>query len=149
MKMRLHLKPVPEINMIPMIDVIMMLLIFFLVATQMKKEETSIQLALPESLEALLDMIDKNAPAPMMVNILPKSEGGERYMVAGQAMGKDELGRVLLAQAKKQKELGGQEASVRIRADKDAELADVQNALMACQKAMVVKVYIAAERPRG
>jgi biopolymer transport protein ExbD len=147
MRYRTRKKNPPEINMIPMIDVIMMLLIFFLIATQMKKEESSLELVLPDSAQALMNVIAENEPQPLIINVLSSKEAPERpYVVQGVPMNQTELAPVLKVQAKKQWEANGEQASVRMRCDRSAEFIELQEALRACQTANIIKVFIAAEK---
>ena len=146
MKCKLHVKPVPEINMIPMIDVIMMLLIFFLVATQMKKVEDGGEVTLPDSVQAAMDVLKETGL--LTVSILSRSDDGKPYNVEGATMGGEELTRLLQLGARAERDLRGQDAVVRIRADRDAQLSQVQGVLIACQKAKIVKVFIAADAPK-
>ena len=48
MKLRPHRREDPEINLVPMIDVVLVLLIFFMVATSLKPE-TTLDIRLPEA----------------------------------------------------------------------------------------------------
>jgi biopolymer transport protein ExbD len=144
MKFRFHVKPVPEINMIPMIDVIMMLLIFFLVATQMSKNPPS-SVVLPESLQAVIKDLEETGM--ITVSVLSDSKDGKPYQVGTETMGYEELVRLLQLGGRAEHDLRGQDPVVRIRADRDAQLSQVQNLLMACQKAMIAKVFIATQNP--
>mgnify|MGYP000194439128 CR=1 FL=1 len=141
-----------QFNMTPMIDCVFLLLIFFLVATQIKESETRVRLKLPESTEALEHLLDKMKPAPITVNILPKRPGevgigAHPYWVMGVPLDLVGLKRILRIQAKKQYALeGGAEATVRIRADRKSELQQLQWALKACQEERILRVFIAAEK---
>jgi len=150
MRIKVAKKLPPEINMIPMIDVIMMLLIFFLVATRMKTEEDKIDLELPTSLEALIDAISKKEAAPIVVNIVPaKVPGSKPFYVGTVGMDRAGLASVLQEQAKKIYEMHGEKAAmVRMRCDKNAEFSQLQEALKACQTAQIATVYVAAEKPQ-
>jgi biopolymer transport protein ExbD len=153
MRMKHLAKPMPEINMIPMIDVIMMLLIFFLVATQMKKEESAFDLQLPESVKAMINLISQDS-SPVTVNIISAKYAApnKHFVVAGAELSKDELTlalREITLRAKQRGDKGGEDTIVRIRADRDSQLEDLQTVLICCQKAEIYKVYIAAEKPRG
>ena len=56
------------INMTPMIDVVFLLIIFFLVSSHLAKQENSIKLDLPEAVSALDDSAVGDT---LIVNILP------------------------------------------------------------------------------
>ncbi len=154
MRMKIARKAAPDINMIPMIDVIMMLLIFFLVATQMKKEESAFDLQLPESVKAMIDLLRDNPNSPVTVNIISAKYAApnKHFVVANDELSKDELTRALQEislHARERGDKAGTDTIVRIRADRDSLLEDLQSVLLCCQKAQIYKVYIAAEKPRG
>ena len=145
MRLRKVMKPVPEINMIPMIDVIMMLLIFFLVATQMKTQEVRADVQLPDSLQALLN---RDIASPLVINILPRDASDKPYSIGPVKLDNRELLDVLRVQASFIVNAGAEMASVRIRADRSADFSQLQSALKACQLSHIKAVYIATEFPR-
>lgn len=57
-----------SINMTPMIDVVFLLIIFFLVSSHMAKQENNVPLELPTAVSGLSDTVDR---ATLVVNILP------------------------------------------------------------------------------
>ena len=61
------------INMTPMIDVVFLLIIFFLVSSHMAKQEQNVQLDLPKAQSGLADVTDRDT---LVVNIL--ATGGWR-----------------------------------------------------------------------
>lgn len=140
-----------EVDMTPMIDCVFLLLIFFLVATDIKRTETSANVQLPKSVEALIDAI-KGKPAPLVVSILPKKAGetglGDRpYWILNKGYNLEDLKKVLHAQAEEQYNLNhGEQAIVRLRADRRATLEQLQYALKACQEARIISIYIAATK---
>lgn len=135
----------PEINMTPMIDCVFLLLIFFLVATQIKQSEAAVSVRLPQSTQELLKKIEET-PAPLNINILPKAAGSKPYVILNRRLSNTELQEVLRMQAKMQHEAGGELATVRIRADREATLEQLQTVLKACQNEKILHVYIAAEK---
>lgn len=56
-----------SINMTPMIDVVFLLIIFFLVSSHLAKQENQVQLDLPEASSALDDQVPRDT---VVVNIL-------------------------------------------------------------------------------
>ena len=56
-----------SINMTPMIDVVFLLIIFFLVSSHMAKQENNVQLNLPSAVSGLADVVDRDT---LVVNIL-------------------------------------------------------------------------------
>ncbi len=141
-----------EIDMTPMIDCVFLLLIFFLVATQIKENETT-RLRLPTA-AAVLDVVKDMKPMPIVVNIVQKEPGepgvGSRpYWVLGVPHSLDQLKNLLDVQARKQFEENGQNATVRIRADRGSELQQLQAAMKACQATKIDRLFIAAEKIRA
>ncbi len=57
-----------SINMTPMIDVVFLLIIFFLVSSHMAKQENNVQLDLPNALSGMDDLVERDT---LVVNILP------------------------------------------------------------------------------
>lgn len=60
-----------SINMTPMIDVVFLLIIFFLVSSHLAKQENSLQLDLPEAISGLADDIDREI---VVVNVLSSGD---------------------------------------------------------------------------
>lgn len=60
-----------SINMTPMIDVVFLLIIFFLVSSHLAKQENSFKLDLPEGKSALPDDVDRET---VVVNVLPSGD---------------------------------------------------------------------------
>lgn len=140
-----------EVDMTPMIDCVFLLLIFFLVATDIKRNENAITVQLPKSVEALLKLIEEKPPGPLVVSILPKKPGelglGDRpYWIFNRGCNLDELKTVLQKQAEQQYRMYGEQAIVRLRADRRATLEQLQYALKACQEARIISIYIAANK---
>jgi len=146
MKLKIKLRPMPEINMIPMIDVIFMLLIFFLVATQMKQEEYAM-VRLPDSFKALLDALEQGAPKPVILNV-HAAEDARPYEVDKVMMSFEDLSTFLKTYARVQWKPRGEEALVRIRCDREAKFVQLQDAVRACRDAGVIKIYVAAARTK-
>ena len=146
-----------EVDMTPMIDCVFLLLIFFLVATDIKKNEDVAAVQLPQSAAALLDILPKTPPGPIVVTIMPKGKdeqgiGTRPYWVyevrsgGNGAVTLEELKKYLNIQAEKQYAVSGKDATVRLRADRRSELQQLQWALKACQEAKILRVFIAAEK---
>ena len=60
-----------SINMTPMIDVVFLLIIFFLVSSHMAKQENMLQLDLPNAVSGLDDVVDRDT---LVVNVLASGE---------------------------------------------------------------------------
>jgi biopolymer transport protein ExbD len=95
------------INMTPMIDVVFLLIIFFLVSSHLAKQENSIKLDLPKAVSAL----DDGAPrATFVVNVLADGD----WQVGGRLLSRDELS-VALQQRVRQE---GDKLRLKIRTDR-------------------------------
>ena len=67
-------------------------------------------------------------------------------MGGGKALSLDELKQLLHKQAEQQYKVYGEQAIVRLRADRRSELQQLQYALKACQQAKIIRVFIAAHK---
>jgi len=120
--------PVPEINLMPMIDVIFLLIIFFMFVSELASLESYAPVQLPEAVLA------KPNPAPpperVVVNIL--SDGG--LVVAGDKYTWAKLRNVLLTESMISRKAndGKNEVSVLIRADAGAPSAVLRRMFMLC-----------------
>jgi biopolymer transport protein ExbD len=113
-----------SLSLTPLIDVVFLLLIFFLVATKFAEEERELHVLLPEASEA---QPLTSEPRELFVNI--DSEG--QYYVRGKILTLDELGSVLeIARVN-----NPTRASVIIRADKRCRWQYVVASINACLKA--------------
>ncbi len=65
-----------SINMTPMIDVVFLLIIFFLVSSHLAKQENSVALELPEAASGLDDSVNRDT---LVVNVLPTG----RWQIGG------------------------------------------------------------------
>ncbi len=124
-------------NMTPMIDVVFQLIIFFLVASHLVKQEAHLPLPLPTAGTG-------NQPAEesgprVTLNIF--ENGG--LLLAGQGVSLEELPQRLA----KQQQLEQGNLEVRIRADRRVPYALVSPVLTACARAGVWNVTFAVHRP--
>jgi biopolymer transport protein ExbD len=115
-----------NLSMTPLIDVVFLLLIFFLVATRFAEEERELDVLLPEASAAQPLVVQ---PREMFINI--DQEG--RYYVTGKILGIDELAQVLKAAWTNNP--GRQ--SVIIRADRRCQWEFVVAAMNACNEARI------------
>ena len=117
-------RPVAEINITPMVDVMLVLLIIFMVAAPMLTQ--GVQVALPK---ADAKPIEQNKP----VEITLKKDGS--IMVGSTTVDKDQLiPRLQTIQE------GRDEASIILRADKDISYGTVMQVMAALQAAGMVDV---------
>ena len=109
-------------NMTPMIDVVFLLIIFFLVSSHLARQETQMELALPVA-ESGADDVDQETPR---VTINVKQDGS--LWLAGRMIEKEQLAQRLKAI----KSAESKEVEVRIRASKLAPYSAVEPIMLAC-----------------
>ncbi len=121
-----------QLNMAPMIDMIFLLIIFFLTATTFTEREREQDVLLPSNRNpgSLSRNFDKN----LFVNI---KQDGSIY-VYGKARQPDEL----LALLKEKRESVGAELKVQVRGDGRTEYKNVTLALELIERAGIAKPYI-------
>ena len=126
-------------NMTPMIDVVFLLIIFFLVSSHMVRQETQLEmeeLNLPKAGSG--QPPEEDEIRRLVVNILPEWHPYGRIIVGGQRMQGKQLAQ-LIGQASR----SGRQVEVRIRADRKAPYRVVEPVMIACAKAGVWKVTFA------
>lgn len=126
-----------RVNMTPMIDVVFLLIIFFLVSSHLARQESQLPLPLPtaESGQEVVEDRDR-----VVVNLL--SDGTMRF--AGRNVNASELQRRLVNEVA----TGKTDLEVRIRSDRDVPYQFVQPILSAIAKARVNNVTFAVTRPQ-
>ncbi|HWR41113.1 MAG TPA: biopolymer transporter ExbD [Patescibacteria group bacterium] len=118
-----------HIDMTPMVDVMMLLVIFFMMSTVFIVDDMGLAINLPEAAAA--------KPALAAVTVAVDKEG--RMAVDGQVVTKPELVEKLSAMSV------GKTAVVSIKADKEARHGQVVEAMDLIRKAGIVKISIAVE----
>jgi biopolymer transport protein ExbD len=121
------------INMTPMIDVVFLLIIFFLVSSHLAKQETQLKLSLPIAKSGIES--PENETPRVTLNIL---ESGQ-ILMAGREILIDQLPSRL--QALRATE--GDDLEVRIRASRDTIYAFVEPVMMACTQSGIWNVTFA------
>jgi biopolymer transport protein ExbD len=122
-----------SLSLTPLIDVVFLLLIFFLVATRFEQEERELELALAQASDAQ-PLIDK--PEELFVNV---TDDGA-YFLGGRPVSRDAL---QLALTRAWMRNGSQQ--VVIRADKESRTKHVVAVMNMCNKANIRDYSIAAE----
>ena len=117
---KLIAKGTATINMTPMIEVVFLLIIFFLVSSHLAKQETSIPLDLPLANSALVPT--ENRPA-IVVNIL--ADGS--WTMGGAVLDKDALSNVLRSRTMTSPD----PLQLRIRTDRTVPYARIEPVLSA------------------
>ena len=126
-----------DFNMTPMIDVVFLLIIFFLVSSHLAKQEAQMPLPLPTA-ESGQEIIDDQQPR-VVVNI--SSDGsltlaGHRVPVAK-----------LRERLQVERERSGEQLEVRIRCDRETPYANVKPVMLAATEAGIWNVAFSVIRP--
>jgi biopolymer transport protein ExbD len=122
---RLGEKRTVRFNVTPLIDVVFLLIVFFLVSSHLARQETQMELPLPTASSAQEPSVDR-APR-VTVNVL--ADG--RLLLGSDELEAAEIGRRL--QVERRQTSGALE--VRIRADHHVEYRNVEPLLLACARA--------------
>lgn len=97
-------------NMTPMIDVVFLLIIFFLVSSHLARQESRIPLELPLA-DSGIDQTASPVADVLTINVMPDG----RWQIAGSDVDRTQLDRVL----GEHRGSNGDEATVRIRTNRD------------------------------
>ncbi|MBN2292732.1 MAG: biopolymer transporter ExbD [Pirellulales bacterium] len=132
-------------NMTPMIDIVFLLIIFFLVSSHLARQETQLELDLPAAASGRRAE-DDDRTRRVIVNVLaqPGSTGenngnGGRIMVGGRVLGENELQKVIEFERRH----ADGPLEVRIRSDRQVPYGRVEPIMVACAKAGVWNVTFA------
>jgi biopolymer transport protein ExbD len=123
----------PNLNLTPMIDVVFLLIVFFMVATKFTEVERDIPLQLPEVSEA-----SEAAAAPTQHEVVVRADG--QTLLDGEALALPELTSRLVPHAAQNAHL-----TVVIRGDAAAPYQHVAAALAACQQAGVTDLSVSVQ----
>jgi len=118
------------INMTPMIDVVFLLIIFFLVSSHLARQESSMELKLPNAVAGKKDL--DQATARITVNV---DRDGSLWL-GGQRIDAPQLTQ-RFAELRQQK---GDGVEVRIRGSREAPYSMVEPIMLACTKASIWNV---------
>ncbi|MBN1908322.1 MAG: biopolymer transporter ExbD [Pirellulales bacterium] len=129
-------------NMTPMIDVVFLLIVFFLVSSHLARQETQLPLDLPTAQSGQRDMEEDTRR--LVVNVLPPSEGDRRILVGGRRVSPGELTDAIRYESR-HAPAGQAERplEVRIRCDRTVPYREVEPILLACASAGVWNVTFA------
>jgi biopolymer transport protein ExbD len=125
------------INMTPMIDMVFLLIIFFLLSSTLAQQETQLDLALPKAKNVLDDNAEK-AARRVTINV---QEDGVIFFL-GRGIATSELAGRIRDRVQKQ----GGIAEIRIRASRKVPYSKVEPILLACSQAGVWDVQFAVYR---
>ncbi len=123
-------------NMTPMIDVVFLLIIFFLVSSHLAKQETQVELELPHAVSAADDSLSDKPRLTININ----ADGS--YSLAGRPIAADRLAE----QFARVKEKEGGEVEVRIRGSRAATWSTAEPVMIACTRAGIWDVRWAVYR---
>lgn len=131
MPIKIHHDPEPTLNLTPMIDIVFLLIIFFMVGTKFTEVERQVKLELPavKQVRAL-----SSAPQQRVVNVYSDST----IMMDGQTFNLDDLLQELRRAHEEYHEM-----SVLIRGDGEALHQNVTSVLAACRDAGFERLGIA------
>lgn len=127
------------INMTPMIDMVFLLIIFFLLSSSLVQQETQLDLALPDAKNVNEDRAET---AARRVTINVQEDG--TISLFGRVVAKTDLAARIADRVKKQ----GGIAEIRIRASRKLPYAKVEPILLACSQAGVWDVQFAVYREK-
>ncbi|GAB6164352.1 biopolymer transporter ExbD [Thermostilla marina] len=131
-------RPSVRFNMTPMIDVVFLLIIFFLLAGHMAKQETDVELSLPEARSGI--RTEDDTARRVVVNITAEGE----WLVGGRTIDRQGLARMLAFET----ETSEQPLEIRIRTDKRTPYRFVGPVLVECSKAGVWNVQFSVIEKR-
>lgn len=134
---RKGLSPMPSdhINVTPLIDVIMCLIIFFLLCGKFAKDEANAKVTLPRA-QLGQQMVDQQGR--LVINVVPGEGGGgavPEIIVRTRVVRAEELAAYLAKERKANPEL-----KVIIRADKDVTYNYISPVMVACAQANIQSV---------
>ncbi len=124
-------------NMTPMIDVVFLLIIFFLVSSHLAKQEVQMPLALPTA-QSGNKSLEEEAPR-LTINVLPDGT----LMLSGRHILNSDLATRLTDRLREE----GPGLQVRIRGDRSAPYRFVEPIMLACARAGIWDVSFSVYRP--
>jgi biopolymer transport protein ExbD len=133
------------LNLAPMVDVMMCLLVFFMLATKMVEQENS-QIDLPVA-RAAQDMDKQQLGNRLVVNVRDAAlHGGEgvEYLVREDALSLDQVRGLLASEQQRDPEV-----NCVIRADRGVPYRDVQAVMMLCAQSDIRNITLSALRGEG
>ena len=136
MPLKTQLDEQPSVNLTPMIDIVFILIIFFMVGTKFTELERKIRLQVPE-----VSTAGPLTPAPEKRVVNVYSDG--RILLDRRQVTLEELTKILAADRSQYHDLG-----VLIRGDGESRFQRVAEVLSACQKANVSELGISVRIAR-
>ena len=136
MPLKTHLDEQPSLNLTPMIDIVFLLIIFFMVGTKFTELERKIALDVPQvgNVEALTP-----APEHRLINVFRDG----RITLDREDVTLEELGQRLAAASKEYEDLG-----VIVRGDADGSFQNVASVLNRCRQSGISEMGISVRLAR-
>jgi biopolymer transport protein ExbD len=133
-------------NMTPMIDVVFLLIIFFLVSSHLAQQETQLELDLPQASSGTRPQEDETRR--VVVNVLPERKPQGRIMVGGRVMEENELAELIRFEGESNRRQLRENPQtrpleIRIRCDRKVPYSVVEPIMIACARQGVWKVTFA------
>ena len=122
-------------NMTPMIDVVFLLIIFFLVSSHLAQQEIQPDLELPVAASG-------GPPPPSTPRVTVNLRADGQLLLGSQPVTADELGRRL----QHERQRVGRDLEVRLRSDRQVAYRHVEPVLVACAKSGIWNVTFAVVR---
>ena len=140
MKSPEHLKPQSgRLNLTPMIDVVFLLIIFFIVSNNMIQQDNAIAVDLPKAESGIL-------PMEQQTKRLTVSVSNQGTLYVGTEIVDTERLRWIMAGCRKD---WGEEAEIQIRSDKNAHYGVIKPILRMAAENGITNVAFAVEESRG
>lgn len=134
-----------DLNLAPLVDVVMVLIIFFMLATKMVQREHT-QVALPDSTSAELAP-PRPTGSRVVINVRPAGRddsGGPAYVIADRTLTSDELPARLAAEVRRDRDV-----TCYLRAEHVLPWAAIEPVLLACADAGIGRVTFATNAPQS
>ncbi len=130
-----------HINVTPLIDVMMCLIIFFLLCGQFAKSESNDKVRIPEAAQGQ-EMGDQRGR--LLINVVPVGDGKDRALIVirEKQVDPDSLTKYLVNER-----LDNPDVKVIIRADEDLPYSLISPVLVACSQANIQSVNFATRKP--
>ena len=124
-------------NMTPMIDVVFLLIIFFLVSSHLARQETQLELDLPDAASG--EPVREDEVRRVVVNVLPEQQPEGRIQIGGKVINADQLTELIDYESRRAE----QDLEVRIRSDRRVPYRVIEPIMIACARAGVWRVTFA------
>ena len=125
-----------EFNMTPMIDIVFLLIIFFLVSSHLARQEAQMELPLPIADSGT--KADEIEGRRLTLNVM----GDGEMILAGRRVTREELGRRLVVA----REAAKGELEVRIRGDREVPYRHIATIMLSCARSGIWNVTIGVYR---